>query len=91
MTTYARCTADVTVAPCNIRTDKGRQARKSQRVSADQVLLVESQYTSNSLAHHGDPVLVLAHNGYHLYVLARYFQVFEMNHPTPDDNGGSDP
>jgi hypothetical protein len=79
------------VAPCNIRTDKGHKARKSQRVSADQVLLVERQYTSTSLAHHGDPVLILARDGYHLHVLARYFQVFEMNHPTPDDNEGSDP
>jgi len=88
MTAYARCTADIIVAACNIRTDKGHKARKSQRVSADQVLLVERQYTSTSLAHHGDPVLVLAHNGYHLHVLARYFQVFELIPQAPKGNGG---
>ena len=87
MTMYARCTADITVAPCNIRTDKGHKARKSQRVSADQVLLVERQYTSTSLAHHGDPVLVLARGGYHLHVRAKDFQVFDLNPLAPKDNG----
>jgi len=88
MTTYARCTADISVPACNIRTDKGHKARKSQRVSADQVLLVERQYTSTSLAHHGDPVLVLARGGYHLHVRARDFQVFALNPLAPQDSGG---
>ena len=87
MTIYARCTADITVAACNTRTDKGRQARKSQHVFADQVLQVERQYTSTSLAHHGDPALVLARDGYHLHVLARYFQVFELTPEAPKGNG----
>ena len=86
MTTYARCTADITVAACNIRTDKGHKARKSQRVFTDQVLLVERQYTSTSFAYHGDPVLVLARDDYHLHVLARYFQVFEL---TPEATQGT--
>jgi hypothetical protein len=87
MTAYARCTADIIVAACNIRTDKGHKARKSQRVFADQVLLVERQYTSTSLAHHGDSVLVLARGGYHLHVTARYFQVFELIPKAPKGNG----
>jgi hypothetical protein len=87
MTTYARCTSDITVPTCNIRTDKGHKARKSQRVFAGQVLLVERQCTSTSLAHHGDPVLVLAHNGYQLHVLARYFQIFELISQAPKGNG----
>jgi hypothetical protein len=87
MTMYARCTADISVPACNIRTNKGHKARKRQRVSADQVLLVERQYTSTSLAHHGDPVLVLALGGYHLHVRARDFQVFELNPLAPKDNG----
>lgn len=83
MTIYVRCTADITVATCNIRTNKGNKARKSQRVFADQVLPVERQYTSTSLAYHGDPVLVLARDGYHLHVLARHFQVFELTPEAP--------
>jgi len=88
MTTYARCTADITVAACNIRTDKGHKARKSQSIFVDQVLQVEERTISTSLAHHGDPVLVLARDGYRLYVLARYFQVFELIPQTPKDSGG---
>ena len=87
MTIYARCNADITVAACNIRTDKGHKARKSQRVFADQVLQVERQYTSTSLAHHGAPVLVLARGGYHLHILAKYFQVFELTPEAPKSNG----
>jgi hypothetical protein len=74
MTTYARCTADITVAACNIRTLTGNKGRKPQHVLVDQVLPVERQYTSTSLAHHGDPVLVLARDGYHLHVLAKHFE-----------------
>ena len=88
MTIYARCIADIAVAACNIRTDKGHKARKRQRVLADQVLQVERRYTSSSLAHHGDPVLVLARDGYHLHVLARHLEVFELPTLAPKDNGG---
>jgi hypothetical protein len=87
MPTYARCTTDITVAACNIRTYRGYKARKSQRVFADQVLQVERKYTSTSLAHHGDPVLVLVRDGYHLHVLAKYFQVFELTPEAPKGNG----
>ena len=87
MTIYARCTADITVAACNVRTSTGRRARKSQRILADQVLQVERQSISTSLAHHGDPVLVLARGGYHLHVLARYFQVFELTPEAPKGTG----
>ena len=88
MTTYARCTADITVAACNIRTDKGHKARKSQHVLTGQVLQMASRFVSTSLAHHGDPVLVLARDGYHLHVLARHFEVFELPTLAPKDNEG---
>ena len=88
MTMYARCTADITVAPCNIKTLAGNKGRKPQHILTDQVLLVERQYTSTSLALHGDPVLVLARDGYHLHVLARYFQLFELIPQAPKGNGG---
>ena len=88
MTTYARCQADVTVAPCNIRTLTGNKGRKPQHVFTDQVLPVERQYTSTSLALHGDPVLVLARGGYHLHVRARDFQVFALNPLAPKGNRG---
>jgi hypothetical protein len=87
MTMYARCTADITVAPCNIKTLAGNKGRKPQHVLTDQVLPVERQYTSTSLALHGDPVLVLARGGYHLHVRARDFQVFELNPLALKDNG----
>jgi hypothetical protein len=83
MTMYARCTTDITVAPCNIKTLAGNKGRKPQHIFTDQVLPVERQYTSTSPALHGDPVLVLARGGYHLHVRARDFQVFELMPQAP--------
>ncbi len=88
MTTYARCQADVTVAPCNIRTLTGNKGRKAQRVSTDEELPVVRRYTCTSIPCHGDPVLVLARGGYHLHVRARDFQVFALNPLAPQDSGG---
>lgn len=83
MTTYARCTTGIIVPAYDIKTDKGYRARKDQEILAGQVIQVERQYTCTSLAYHGDSVLVLARDGYHLHVLARHFQVFELTPEAP--------